>query len=631
MSWETSAAGVAFEANRTYRDAVQSDVDGLVQDIKYEIWKIAAELDQVNPESLVSGFVVQAIDLPPQVDFDPQGNRPSPHVNFSDVGTVVLADAPEPAQYVPGNLGSIQAYSEPSIPSLMSIDTPALFEFEVPPSPGSTPALYSVEAVDLSDDSVPSPPDLGTIVINVPTAFDIAPLETFAYTVDPFDGELPDTVLRYSEGTYVPTQLYEKLLTVLAADVENGGLALPSEAEQAIYDSAISRDLAASRQMLNETIDIFAASGFPQPTGALRARMRVITQDLIDRSDAINRDIMVKQVQLSNENRKFAVEKGVQIEAMLTDFYHKCADRTLQAAIATSDLAVKVYNMKVAQYTQALEMFKARLGEFEIKARVRAQEIEIQRLGLEAAKVGGELRNLEIQKYLGELQAFESGIKRDTVRLNQVALKLEENKYRLDAYRASVDVYQTSIAIKQAEAQIYNAQLTGEEHKLKMNQAQVELYRAQIESKKASVDAEKEVLLGKIEVEKGKIKQAEISLEIYKTKAEVGTKVASAAIEQFKAENESWQNELQRAKAAAEVAVLSAKSQAEIAKFNATEQAMITKAKVDALTSLYGTKMEHKGDGLEAFVEIAKGAQSQISIVSQSLGAVNADETIPVV
>jgi len=91
--------------------------------------------------------------------------------------------------------------------------------------------------------------------------------------------------------------------------VNSGYEGIPALIEQAIWDRARSRETIESIKLEEEAVSFFSARGFSMPPGVLADRLLAVQQTASDKISTISRDIAIKQVELSIEMTKLAIQE----------------------------------------------------------------------------------------------------------------------------------------------------------------------------------------------------------------------------------------------------------------------------------------------------------------------------------
>ena len=204
---------------------------------------------------------------------------------------------------------------------------------------------------------------LGTIPVN--------PSNTFAFTEVPYSSNLL-------------TDLRARLLEWV--DGKSTGL-LPS-VEQAIWDRGRAREVVSSNRKAQEAVRSFAMRGFSKPPGALSLEIQEAAQAAQDVSVTLSRDVMIKQADLEQTNRRFSFEQAGKMEEAIIAYTSQQAARVLESAKAFQQFLIDIYGHEVTAYGVETQAYAARVGAetsvFKAKSDVQIAEANVR---VEATRV----------------------------------------------------------------------------------------------------------------------------------------------------------------------------------------------------------------------------------------------------
>jgi len=221
---------------------------------------------------------------------------------------------------------------------------------------------------------------LGTIPVN--------PNHTFAFTEIPYSSNLL-------------TDLRARLLEWV--DGKSTGL-LPS-VEQAIWDRGRAREVVSSNRKAQEAVRQFAMRGFSKPPGALSLEIMDATQESQNASLTLSREVMIKQAELEQSNRRFSFEQAEKMEEALIAYTSQQAARALEAAKALQTFLIDIYGHEVQAYGVETQAYAARVGAetavFKAKTDTNVAEANVR---IEAARI-------QIQTYIQEVTLLVESMK----------------------------------------------------------------------------------------------------------------------------------------------------------------------------------------------------------------------------
>ena len=317
----------------------------------------------------------------------------------------------------------------------------------------------------------PTPPDFpSTDEVDPPTREDLIDIDVPTFPDIPtFDEDAPDDEFSYNENEYQST-LLDNVKDSLTTWIIDGGTGLSTEVEEAIWERARSRLAEEWERATDDVMGYWSARGFNLPTGPLQAALRRVNNDFQQKLDDLNREILIKQAELAQNNTQFAHTMSVQLEKHLMDHFNSVADRMLEAAKTTVLILYQIYSEKVKAYGLQVE----------------AKSVEIEALS------------------------------------KTVDAKVAINKGKTDAYLADVSRYKEEIAaiiaVIDGEARLYAAKVDG--------------YRADIDLARAEMNVAIERLKALISQSRNQtelqIKEAEVTLQAYISSLGLNIEVSKA-------------------------------------------------------------------------------------------------------
>jgi len=587
----TGYASGALEQANSFLVSLTS-ILGQVQDIP----EITSEIGTVDK-------LITAISLPDEPS-RPDGldfaniNRPE-EPTFEDVAAPVLPDAPEftaerPDINYPAKPGELSA-QVPSSPDLNDINLPDAPSFNLPAEP-------SLLAID-----IPAAPE-----IDLPT----------------FDGVLPTVpdspsvaAFSFTEPEYV-SSLLSALQTLLESWVGGASTGLSTSVEQAIFDRARAReDMAADRER-QEIIRSFSSSGFPAPPGVMQEALRDAARVAADKVSAINRDITVQIAELEQANRRFAIERSVQLEGVLIERASGVANRALEAARITVTSAIELYQAIVARYQAQLAGFQAQAAVFETLVRAAIAKLEVYRSQLEGQRLLGDLNESAVKVYQARVQAVLSVIESYKAQVGAAEVASNINRNIIGRFAEEVNAYRAQVDAKSSEYDAYAKQLTAEVTKLDGYRADADVFRSRIDGYESLVRArtlEKET--------EYKIKQ-ENPLNLFRTRIDAFTSLVRSEADRVQALATTYGADINKYAATADA--LTKLNRGEIDEYQVKGAMLIQEAQtriqtlvanVDRLTKVLGVATEVSRSGGAISAQLAASAMSMLNFsqtISQS-------------
>jgi chromosome segregation ATPase len=549
--------------------------------------------------------------------------------------------------------------SMPARPNAFNYTKPAKPEISLPKLPGQpdynmpdAPVLGKIDIPELTNITLPPAVTISDI--------EIPPLPEFP-TVEPFDQNLPGTLeapiigqLVYNEETY-QSALDDLAAAWLTSQIENGGTGLGAAVEAALIDAAVSREVDTTRNNLEKAADVFASSGFPRPGGALRAKQDAIRADLQNRIDDLSRDIFIEQARLAQTNTHFAIDKTIQREAMFLQHFNSVANRALEFAKASVQIAIEVFNAKVLDYRARLEAYTSSANVHELLIRAAGLSIEQYRAQMEGVKTEADIQSITVDNYKAQVDAAARVADIDNLRIqgkkieadiqsteiqnytaqvnavNTIAqfyrLQLEASQIeasievtKLELFKAEVSAYATEIQAKESEYGAYRAEIDGEKAKLDVFNSQVAAFRAENEAKVARLEGDKVRIQAQIGADEAKLVQLRSMIELQR--ADISKQVAQidGNVKVFLAKNDAYRSEVERSKAQVFSNIEVARLDQEAYKFNQAEANETFREQGRLLSEQIKAAISGAATGAQAAAEMASASLSQINTISQILG-----------
>ena len=190
------------------------------------------------------------------------------------------------------------------------------------------------------------------------------------------------------------------LYGTLVAWMQDGAVGMPADVEDAIRNRAFAAEDKQAFQAESAVLADWQARGFSLPDGALEARLGQIQGQARDKKAELNRDIKIKADEIERDTRKFAIEKTMTLEQMLTDRFLKLQELARTVAGEWQANHIKIQLAKV-------EVYKAEVDAFAAAARALAD------MGQAAAT----LIEAKLKEQDGYIRIFEAQLKGEETRL----------------------------------------------------------------------------------------------------------------------------------------------------------------------------------------------------------------------
>lgn len=383
----------------------------------------------------------------------------------------------------------------------------------IPEAPDATLPI-SPTAPTVTDPTIPEAPVV--VLPDVPVISAISLPEAPSIELPVFTSELPidDLVVPTNNFSFYEVEYQSALLDELKAklldNMVNGGYGIEPLDEAALWDRARGRELENALAQTEDLIAQAASRGFPLPPGDMNVVLQRAQQEVQDKLSDVSRDIMLKRADLYVQNRQFTIQQTKALEDTLIGYHSAVMERALNAAKATLEAAISIFNVQVARYNARLDAYKTEASVFEARLRAALAKLEIFKSQMEGKRLEVEIQRNQVEVYNAQLSGVNAVINLYKTQMEAAQVRAGIERLRIDAFRSLVDAYGAQIQAKVAEFNMYDARIKGEMAKLQAYEAEVRAYTASVQG----AEAKAQVLLGKL---KGQIDVANQKLEAYRT------------------------------------------------------------------------------------------------------------------
>ncbi len=521
---------------------------------------------------------------------------------------------------VPDITGDLEDYV-PVIDGLSFPVAPVLPVLVAPQAPGID---VTVDIPDRPDANYGNVPDL--IELNLPVY--VAPvLPTFNDEAPEFTDEAPDPFIQWQEPEYtseIKTAVADVLLTMLA-----GGTGLPDDIERGIWERARGRLDKASLKKIEQARAAFAANGHEFPGGFLNAQMLALLDDSELQASDQSMQVAIEQAKLEQQNRQFAVERGIGYEQVFVNLFLAIVDRNFQIAKFAVEVQIQVFNSKVAVFVARNTAFMAKIEQYKAELEVafayfRAFEIQIK---AEIAK--GEINAQRLAVYTARIQAYNAEVDAFKTLVQAEGIRVDLEKAKIEVYRGEIDAYVGQINGQRASYEAYSTRVQAEAAKAGLEEANARAYVAKVQG----VAAKAEIALKRADVQ---VQQNRLQLEHSVANIQRITQYTNNQLSAIQAKQASYEAGTRRAAAkfdadrslkATELQVVIESNRNVISKYQASLEAWKTQG--TQILAIAGMNAESLRAAAQIAGTLAAGAMAGTSVsagVSGSAGASQAKQ-----
>jgi hypothetical protein len=548
---------------------------------------------------------------------------------LGSVDATVTAFVTPPLPQVPAGL-AMNLPAVPSAPTLTPVQDIALgpaptFDAQPPtlnipaaPLPLSAtvplaPSLPDVAIPDSPDIVLPAVPSLQGI--NVPVE-PLLNLPTFT-AVTPDSPLAPAYIFGFSEQAYT-SQLLQDLRSTLDSWINGISTGLAPAVEQAIWDRDRAREIVASSRKIQESIRMFAQRGFTKPPGALSLEIQQGLQDSQSTVIAASRDVMIKQADLEQSNRRFAFDQAWKVEEGLITYTNQIAQRAFDTAKYAQQVGIDIYREQAAVYAADVQAYAAQIDAYKAQLQGELTKLDLYRAEIDAQKLVGEINQQAIDVYRAQITAAQAVIDIFKTEVDAANTKAMINKTLIDSFAAQVGAYAETVRAKAEEYDGYATLVKAQSTLVDIYSTEASAYNSEVQGFKATVDAL--VAAKNIEI---RVAQ-ELPLDVFKTltdayRVQVGAEVdrVGALVKELEANVSVFSAEVQgeTARVGSETEVYKADAQVLEAAGNLRVEA--AKANVQTLIQQVNLLIESIKGGAQVAAQLAAASLSSVNLSGQ--------------
>lgn len=546
------------------------------------------------------------------------------------VNATLSAFIPPPVPVAPANL-TLNLPAVPAAPTLAPVTTidpgvapqftatPAPIDLSFAPpvplvaSPPTAPTLPLVTVPSAPTVVLPDVPSLVGITVPVTPLLN---LPTFT-AVQPGSPLAPDYIFAFGEQAYT-SQLLTDLRAQLDTWVNGISTGLAPAVEQAIWDRARAREVTSSQRKITESIRAFAARGFTKPPGALNLDIQQALQDSQDAISTQSRDVMVKQADLEQSNRRFAFETAWKVEEQLITYQNQISQRAFETAKFAQQVGIDIFREVVARYSADIQAYATNVEVYKAALQAELTKLDVYKAQLDGQRLIGELNQQAVEIYKARVDAARAVIDIFRAQVDAANASAQVNKTQIDGFAAQVGAYAETVRAKAAEYDAYATRVKAEVSKIDVFSAQANAYNSQVQGFKATVDA----LVAQKDIDI-KVKQ-ELPLEVFKSltdiyRVQVGAEVdrVGALTKEHEVAGQVYSAEVQgeSARVNSQVAVYKANTDVSVATGNLRIEA--AKTNVQLITQQVSLLIEAIKGGAQVAAQIAAAALSSVNLSGQ--------------
>lgn len=374
-----------------------------------------------------------------------------------------------------------------------TLDIPTEPSTTLPDAPGAAPTFVAPVLPAAPAISLPAVPTFAAMTLPSAPTID---LPAFAAILPADDLLTPTNNFAFSEAAY-ESSLLDPLKAKLLADLTNGGYGIDTADEVALLNRARDREVELALTRIEDAGRAMAARGFPLPPGELAIHIDRSWQDMQNKVSGVSRDITIERGKRYVENRQFTIEQVKSTEQILIGFHNSVQERALNAAKATVEMAVAIFNTQRDRFLGRIERYKAEASVFAERIRGELAKAEVYRAQIEGQNLILQTNKSLVEVYIAQLKGVQVSVDIYKVQMEAAAIQAQIERSRLEAFRAQVDAYTAQVQAKVAEFGMFKARIDGQIARVTAFEGQVRGFLGQVQAAKVRSD----VQLGRLQME----------------------------------------------------------------------------------------------------------------------------------
>lgn len=233
-----------------------------------------------------------------------------------------------------------------------------------------------------------TPPDVDEFVGTAP----VAPAISF---------DMPDDLTEADE-------INDAVRTKLLSDIQSGAPAVPQAVQDAIFNKDYERALLIHQDNLDKISSEWSKRGFTLPDGMLASLITQAQTEFYNKRLDVSRDVAIKVFELSDQNTRFAIEKGIQYYLQRVEVYKA----KVQAEAMRIDAIVRTFLGEVEIYKGSAQVYStlvdSKIKSFDAKVRSALARADLlikdAEIDMKNFEMMGSLR-IEAMKAIGQINA----------------------------------------------------------------------------------------------------------------------------------------------------------------------------------------------------------------------------------
>lgn len=371
----------------------------------------------------------------------------------------IISDIPVYTALITGfSIPDAPVFSVPDMPVAPSIDTDFTVSDAPTPDYGGLPDLYTL--------------DLPTFTAPV--------LDPFTAPVPDFTAVPPDSSVLWTEPAY-QAQLATTVKSILSS-LLSGATGIAEDVERAIWERDRARLDATAGASVAEANDQWASKGFVLPPGTLIAQVLAITRENSNKVAQASRDVAIKQADLEQSNRQFAIGKALEFEKIFVDIFLAVTQRSFEIAKYAVEAKIQIFNAQIAAFDVENKIFESQIAQARIGLEYAQAQISVYKTRIEAESLKASINKDLIAAFSAKIAAFTSQVEAYRAIVQAATAKVDLQKMKVDLYRAEIDGVVAQVSEKKAEFDAYSSRVDAEKAKASLEESNARVYTARVQA-----------------------------------------------------------------------------------------------------------------------------------------------------
>lgn len=523
-------------------DSIMDAAVSTVMDQMDKLDSISTRYRKELSESLagIKDVVVVQVDPPQRMEMP---ETPVPNIDLSDAPKFSAIQMAKP------NLPEFESIDDLlrdlDLNDLNMPDAPVMPTIELPSAPGMAniplPDRPDIDTnVEIPDAPVLILPEMDELKqIEIPV-FEFPELPDFNGVPPGMDNiTVPDVFIEWKEPEY-ESEVLDDLTKYISEGIKEGGIGLPAEIEDALFNRARTRESRETSRAVQEVVNDWATRNFTMPPGMLVKQVASIREQGQARASELNRDILIEATKMEIEQIRFLVQQGMSLEQLTTNIFNNFANRMFEVARFNAESQISVFNAQIAFFNSQNEAFKTLSDVYRIKLDGALAKLTAYKTAVDAQAAIGQINEQYVQVFRAKMDAVLSNVEIYKALVQGASVRAEVIKNQFDSYRADVQAYSEQITAEKVKVEAYEAQIRGETSKAGLFDAQARAYASTIQGVQAKANVKGQQIQLKMEAARVRISKYQADLEAYKAELQANLSEVQQNTAAFSAEVEAW-------------------------------------------------------------------------------------------